>query len=110
MSARTVASFFVVLASLVACGAPPDADEPDEGSTETESSALRPRDDGPAPIDVPVPALDVRLERPVWDLKPYIDDFQQRPRLGSGRCVLRYVKIYDPSRGHDVTIPVTICN
>ena len=110
MSSRTIASCFIVLASLVACGAPPETDEPEEGSTGTESSALRPRDDWPAPIDVPMPGLDVRLERPIWDLKPYLDEYQQRPRLGGAPCVMRYVKIYDPSRGHDVEVPVVTCN
>lgn len=110
MSAMRIASF-VMLTSLVACGASPDADadEPDEPSTDSVSSALlQLRDDAPVPFEAPVPSLDFSLGRPIWDPQPYLDEFRQRPRFGRP-CVMRWVTIREPS-GRVIEVPVTVCN
>ncbi len=110
MSSKSIFAFAIVLASLVACGAPPETDEPDESASDDQSSAMSVRDDMPAPVDRPMPVPDLSFGRRVpWDLRPYLDELQQRRGLGGG-CVLHYVKIYDPSRGHEIEVPVTVCN
>lgn len=106
MSAKYVASVVMVLTSLVGCGASPETDDPEEGSTGSESSALHPRDDLPTPLEPRLPSFD----RPVWDLTPYLDELQQHPRFGDGRCVMRFITIYDPGRGRNIEVPITECN
>jgi hypothetical protein len=103
MSTKIVASAVIALA-VVACGASPETEEADEESDMT-SSALSPRDDLPAPIHPRMPSL----ERPIWDLTPYVEELQQYRRLDNGRCTLRYVTIFDPGRGREIKVPITEC-
>jgi len=110
MSAKSIAALAMVLTSLVACGAPPETDEAsfDEDSADFTSSALQPRDDMPAPFDPRIPGLNVPLNRPIWDLQPYLDEFMRRPRF-ERPCVVHWMTINDPGRG-PIEIPVTVCD
>ncbi|MBX3220997.1 MAG: hypothetical protein KF795_10805 [Labilithrix sp.] len=114
MTARSVVVGFVVaLSSLVGCGALPDEDaadgfaEDDDGAVTSATSALSPRDDVPAPFDVPVPALP-SFNRPIWDLQPFLRQLQERRNFGG--CYQYYVTILNPAGGEPTKVPVTVCN
>ena len=96
----------VSLIACVACGASPETDDPEEGSTDSQSSALHPRDDMPAPLGPRIPSFD----RPVWDLRSYLDALQEPEGFSQGPCVMRFMRIYDPVRGRHIEVPVTECN
>ena len=108
MSIKSV-TFAVTALALVACGASPESLETEtdelEDSTDVTSSALSPRDDLPMPVQPRFPSLD----RPIWDLAPYLEDLHQYRRLDDGRCRRRYVTIFDPGRGRNIEIPITEC-
>jgi hypothetical protein len=102
----------MMLGATVGCGAPSDEDadlEP-RSSSEVESE-LKAMADEPAPIpfDYPIPALDRMLRRPTWDLQRYFDELERPRALDLGQCYQYYVKIFDPVRGRDIRVPVTVC-
>ena len=108
MSIKSVASVLVVataFVSLAGCGAPPETDDPEDDATDQTSSALHPRDDLPVPATPQMPSL----ERPIWDLAPFLEELEQYRRLDDGRCRMRFVRIFDPGRGRPIELPITEC-
>jgi hypothetical protein len=111
MFAKSVGVCLMLVAS-TGLGCAVSAEE--EAATSTVSSNLSPPDDGVAPPRfepmIPAfPALDPQMGRPVWDIQRYIREERSRP-FDFSYCWQYVQKIYDPSRGRDVEIPVTVCN
>lgn len=111
MSAKLVAAVALVLASSTGCLAP-DGNEPDDPETAvaTTGDTLSVDDWRPSPLDHPVPVIVVPEVRPLHDLDFYIGQLK-RPALDEGGgCVVHLKRIWDPARGREITVPITVCN
>ena len=111
MSAKLAAALLLILSVTVGCVASPaDAEDLDElEGPEVVASAtaeLRPvNDEAPTPPALPVPDFADPHRR--WELEPYFDALRRERRLGG--CYMHYAKVYDPSRGSEIEIPITVC-
>lgn len=107
----------VMLLGVAGCAAGDDGSVADESKDNTASAGselkMRSMDDfdtpTPGPIDVPVPGLENRLKRPVWDLHRYLDNPEQT-RFDFDQCYQYMLKIFDPARGKNIEVPVTVCS
>ena len=114
MSAKLAAAVAVMLASSVGCFAPAsDGDEPvaDETATAASTGDALSIDDGrPSPLDHPVPVILVPEIRPIHDLDYYIAQLKRPTFEEAGGCVVHLKRIWDPARGREITVPITVCN
>ncbi len=88
--------------------APEDAAE--EGTTKVELQAMM--DDVPwhDPVGRPLPGLERKLQKtPFWEHPEYGEDDRHRG-LFLSRCYQYDVKVFDPARNKDISVPVTVCN
>lgn len=102
-----------VMVALGAVGCAAEAEDSDETDTGSAASELKLRsvDDlqSPAPLDYPVPEQNP-LKRPLWDLRRYLDDPERRPGFDFNTCYQYLMKIFDPARGREIQVPVTVCS
>lgn len=116
MVARSIVAMCVMTAlEAMGCSAPLEGSEADEAASEDQGRlGLHARDDVPVPdlLDRALPALDRRLGRPpAWELRRYLEEWDYSPRSRvPDRCYQYDVKVYDPGRGREITVPVTVCN
>ncbi len=108
MVARSVVAV-CVSAVLAATGCSAAGEEEPDESTRSELK-MRSMDDvpSPGPVDAPRWDLSHRFDRPTWDFKRYLED-EGPDRFDLG-CSQYDLNVYDPGRGRDVRIPITVCN
>jgi hypothetical protein len=114
MFAKSVGVFVVtvLMSTGLGCAASSEEDERDVETTATVQAAMSPRDDRPAPprFDPSVPSwLDPTSDIPRWDLKRYFEE-EERGFGKMSHCYQYMEKIFDPVRGRDIEVPITVCN
>lgn len=111
MVARSVVAVCVT-AVLATLGCSADAADSDDDGAETGSAlASMPLDDRPAPwpLDHPVPAKLHAIRGPAFDLRRFFEDLERR-RFDVKPCYQYELEIYDPARGRNIRVPVTVCD
>lgn len=110
-----VVGVMMVLGTVAGCAAPVEDDVgAEESANVTSELKWRTMDDVPAPTPVdhpiPIPVLQNHFYRPIWDLQRYFEELE-RPRglADLVRCYQYDQEIFDPSRGRNVSIPITVC-
>lgn len=106
MSARILA-VFAVLASVVTGCAETDEDVATSEDTQHLSVAGDGMPSTPAPLDVPMPWDHDDVPTPPPSPRPTDDDLRD-PLGPEGKCVLTYLKLYDP-RGEPLEVPIVRC-
>lgn len=112
MVARSMFAVCVTaMLAVTGCAAAAGPEEDDGADVTSAELKMQSMDDVPVPGPVDVPVLDLArgLRRPAWDLRRYFDDYAPR-RVELGGCFRYELNVYDPSKGHDVPIAVTVCN
>lgn len=109
MSVFRVVGIVAVVASLAACASESvEATAEDEATSNTVSDLSDP---GGMGTDVPVPQLPPGpWDNPNWKLpKRFERDRDHDPVGPMHRCVLDYLKIFDPARSGPVDVPIVRC-